>query len=156
MDLGSDCAHKHLGDPRLCQSFEGLGPKGGRCEVCAQSRLGCHAGCRHQKGRSSSRALDRELKRAAALQVAGGLYPAIQFGPTRLNVADDPTREADLRNPHPHSILDRFSRSDLYAASSFRCLTRPLANWLRLARLLIGFRSSYPVSGFLRSLPSGS
>ena len=49
--------------------------------------------CASAKGRSSSRALSRILSRLAALCVVGGLCVSLSFIPTRLNPADDPTRD---------------------------------------------------------------
>ena len=40
------------------------------------------AKCSHAKGRSSSRALTPALKRGAALQIAGGLCPALGYAPS--------------------------------------------------------------------------
>ena len=51
------------------------------------------------KGRSSSDRLQKTCKRSAAIQLAFGLYPGWNFAPTRLNVADDPTRRAPVRSP---------------------------------------------------------
>ena len=54
------------------------------------------------KGRSPSHAITRMLQmlqRNMPLIVAGGLQPGLLFGPTRLNVADDPTRGVPLRAP---------------------------------------------------------
>ncbi|CAE7220919.1 unnamed protein product [Symbiodinium natans] len=48
------------------------------------------------KGRSSARTLKPALKASAAIQVAGGIYPGLHFGPTRLNTADAPTRDLEL------------------------------------------------------------
>ena len=104
------------------------------------------------KGRSSTRALRGLLLRNAALQIAGGLYPTVAFGPTRLNVADDPTRNVRLRAPCKHSLLELLKPQDLYLACSFKQLRRPTANWLRLACLLVGFKSPRPLVGFLRAL----
>ena len=104
------------------------------------------------KGRSSARTLEKALKQGAALQLAGGLYPAPVFGPTRLNIADDPSRGACLREPCKHSVLAVLKPADLYTASTFRGLCRSSANWLRLSCLLIGFRSSTPLGFFLRAL----
>lgn len=56
------------------------------------------------KGRSSSRALKPVCKRAAALQLAFGPYPGWGFAPTRLNLADDPTRRVEIRPPVSHSL----------------------------------------------------
>ena len=49
------------------------------------------------RGRSSSDSLRPLLRRAAALCVAYGLYPAGRFVPTRWNPADAPSRGGDLR-----------------------------------------------------------
>ena len=51
------------------------------------------------KGRSTSRLLQPLLKRACVIQVCYDLYPVWLYSPTRLNVADDPTREEPLREP---------------------------------------------------------
>ena len=49
------------------------------------------------KGRSPSKAVKAILERITATCIAAGSYPAVLFGPTRHNVADDPTRERRLR-----------------------------------------------------------
>ena len=49
------------------------------------------------KGRSTSRLLRPVLCQAAAYLAAGGVYLGLQHAPTRLNIADDPTREVSLR-----------------------------------------------------------
>lgn len=66
------------------------------------------AKCSHAKRRSSSKALMPSLRKAAALQICGGLYPSFGFAPTRLNTADDPTRDADLRSSCKQSCLSHF------------------------------------------------
>ncbi|CAE7224840.1 unnamed protein product [Symbiodinium sp. CCMP2592] len=43
----------------------------------------------HRKGRSTAFLLAPSLRRASAILLAGGLYPSLQFAPTRLNPADD-------------------------------------------------------------------
>lgn len=53
------------------------------------------AQCSHAKGRSSAYSLASSLKKGAALSVAGGLYGAFGYAPTKLNVSDDPTRNED-------------------------------------------------------------
>ena len=58
------------------------------------------------KGRSSARLLRPSLRRSAAICVAGGLFPAFVFGPTRLNVSDDPTRLVPLRTPSLSSAFE--------------------------------------------------
>ena len=49
------------------------------------------------KGRSSSHALTPVLQKTSMLQLGGRLYPAYHFCPSRLNVADDPTRLREVR-----------------------------------------------------------
>ena len=65
------------------------------------------------KGRSSAKLLRPSLRKAGALCVAGGLFPAYTFGPTRLNVSDDPTRAAPLREACRPSFLSLCHSSDL-------------------------------------------
>ena len=84
------------------------------------------------KGRSSARLLGPCLKRAAALQTAGGLYPAVLYGPTRLNTSDDPTRDCGL--------VASSDRETLVLLAGFRDLSRPRANWIRLT-LLVGVKT---------------
>ncbi|CAE7272694.1 unnamed protein product, partial [Symbiodinium necroappetens] len=57
------------------------------------------------KGRSAARLLRHSLRRAAALQIAAALYPAFHFAPTRLNASDAPTRDTELAEPSPLSVL---------------------------------------------------
>lgn len=86
------------------------------------------------KGRSSSRALQPLCKKAAAVQVVACLYPSWNFSPTRLNVADDPTRDVSIRSPVAHSI---FGRDDVDFTMLHQCqLRRPFANWIRLLLLV--------------------
>ena len=87
------------------------------------------------KGRSSSRALQPTLKRSCAVQLAFGLHPSWSFAPTRLNVADDPTRDAEIRKPCGLSLqcqFDKDSLADLHGIG----LRRFAANWIRLVILL--------------------
>ena len=83
------------------------------------------------KGRSSSRALQPLLRRSASIQLAGGLYPAYCFAPTRLNIADDPSRDVCLRAPAKHSLLEVVDFDSLYRAHLVG-LSRCQSNWVRL------------------------
>ena len=107
---------------------------GGDCRfsVLIDSRV---AKCAHAKGRSSSRALLPSLRKAAALQVAGGLYASYSFAPTRLNIADDPTRDAELRPSSKRSCLDGLPPAAVQALNSFN-FSGPYAGWIRLCLLL--------------------
>lgn len=75
------------------------------------------------------------LKRACAWCIGFDLYPAWPFSPTRLNVADDPTRGCDARAPCIHSLskVDGF----IGVASSLSGLRRFAANWVRLTLLAV-------------------
>ena len=88
------------------------------------------------KGRSASRAVMAILRRINSTLVAGDLYMVNPFCPTRLNVADDPTRDRDLR---PSSIgLSAFqlSQNQLYDLACLPRLRRWASNWARLLILL--------------------
>ena len=85
----------------------------------------------HAKGRSTSQALLPTLRKAAAISVGGGLYSALGFAPTRLNTADDPTRDVPIRPPATHLLSDHLLPSQIQAIHSTQ-LSRSAANWLRL------------------------
>ena len=110
----------------------------------------------HTKGRSSAKVIRRSLQRAGCTIIAGGLYPSVLFGPTRWNAADDPSRDAELRAPSGTSLNKGLSREELRGLSSLKMLTRPRANWLRLALLLHGSFYSGPTRlvSSLRAFPS--
>ena len=86
------------------------------------------------KGRSTSRLLQPLLRRAAALQIVFDLYPVWPFCPTRLNVADDPTRDCCLREPSPGTI--RKAEGVDFRALHRVGLKRSAANWIRLVLLV--------------------
>eukprot|EP00438_Fugacium_kawagutii_P026137 Skav233834 [mRNA] locus=scaffold2623:156193:158361:+ [translate_table: standard] len=87
------------------------------------------------KGRSSSFSLQPVLKRAAACQIGGNLYPSYSHAPTKLNVADDPTREEELRSPCALSLMDFVPEGVLQELHASK-LSRLVANWLRLGLIL--------------------
>ena len=77
------------------------------------------------------------LRKSAALQISGGLYPSLGFAPTRLNTADDPTRDAKLRPSCASSCLQALDPHTLQRLHALQ-LSRPTAGWVRLC-LLLGF-----------------
>ena len=111
-----------------------LGGGDQRFSVLLDSRVAKGA---HGKGRSSARALRPSLLRGCAYTVAGGLYPAYGFAPTRLNTADAPTREKHLPLPSDHSILDFLSEKQISCLHS-RQFSRAAAGWVRLY-ILVAF-----------------
>ena len=92
------------------------------------------------KGRSSADGLQRTCKRSSAIQVAFGLYPGWNFAPTRLNIADDPTRRVPVRSPVPLSVRKGLSQQQIQLLHSCQ-LSRWASNWLRLCILLLLLQS---------------
>ena len=90
------------------------------------------------KGRSSSLGLSTILRRFNSLCVAAGLYVHTPFCPTRLNVADDPTRDVMLREPSSGLHLEDLSRDVLFDLGTTPKLRRWASNWLRLVLRLCG------------------
>ena len=116
------------------------------------------AKCSHAKGRSSARALMPSLKKSAALQVAAGLYPSYGFAPTRLNVADAPTRDNPLPETAENSLTERLDVNSLRTLHSL-CFSRVAAAWIRMVLLLLCMQRAesvaleFPCLG-LKSCPS--
>ena len=88
------------------------------------------------KGRSSAYSLQPGLKRACALQIAFGLFPVWTFSPTRLNVADDPTRQRELREQAKRSLVVFWDKETIAEVHS-NGLRRFAANWCRLTILML-------------------
>eukprot|EP00438_Fugacium_kawagutii_P001504 Skav202550 [mRNA] locus=scaffold2011:388236:392729:- [translate_table: standard] len=87
------------------------------------------------KGRSSAYSLQPMMKRSCAVQIAFGAYPAWFFAPTRLNVADDPTRGEELRSTSCQSLSGFFDLDSL-ADLHYLGFRRFAANWIRLFILI--------------------
>ena len=88
------------------------------------------------KGRSSSRLLRPILMRIASYLLAGGVYVGLMHAPTRLNVADDPSRQKDLRPAHLKSIVSDLGPSALPSLLGLCGLSAGSSGWVRLALLL--------------------
>ncbi|CAE7419264.1 unnamed protein product [Symbiodinium sp. CCMP2592] len=93
------------------------------------------------KGRSSSRLLRPVLLRISASLVAGGVYVAMGHAPTRLNVADDPTRCTLLRKASGQLLSDLLAGDSFLQACRVSGLSSACAGWYRLS-LLLSFRTS--------------
>eukprot|EP00438_Fugacium_kawagutii_P020864 Skav209436 [mRNA] locus=scaffold805:189644:194096:- [translate_table: standard] len=89
------------------------------------------------KGRTSSRGLSSLLRRVTSLCVAAGLYVVLPFIPTRLNFADDPTREREVRPPITSDILE-WDKDDLFNLAALPKLRRWASNWACLVVKLCG------------------
>ena len=88
------------------------------------------------KGRSSSRLLRPILMRVASYLLAGGVYIGLMHAPTRLNVADDPSRQRDLRPAHLRSIVSDLGPSALPSLLGLCGLSAGSSGWVRLSLLL--------------------
>lgn len=98
------------------------------------------------KGRSPSYGLRPVMRSAACVCLAGCLYPAYLFAPTRWNPSDSPTRNVDLVPPVPFSICLGLPFESLLALASASGLRRFLSNWARLVLCWLG-GSSLPGLG---------
>ncbi|CAE7935542.1 unnamed protein product, partial [Symbiodinium sp. KB8] len=129
------------------QLYKDLTVRGGDLRFCLLTDSSVVLGS-HRKGRSSARLLAPSLRRAAAVLCAGGLYPSLHFAPTRLNPADDPTRDKECRAASGTSLHELTDPRELARLGR---LTRSTANWLRLF-LLAGSPSARACKVRLRSL----
>ena len=116
------------------------------------------------KGRTSSAGLGPVVRRFCALSVACGLYFSVPYVPTRLNVADDPTRDVCLRGASGSLNVFDWPSDSLYDLSALPRLRRWISNWARLVLSLLGpqalaltdracFRHAFPNCGCLTVSP---
>ena len=88
------------------------------------------------KGRTSSKGLGAVLRKICSCVTAAGIYLTVPFVPTRLNVADDPTREVSLREPAGERVPA--NTEELFEMACFPPMRRWAANWTRLVLVLLG------------------
>ena len=88
------------------------------------------------KGRSASYGLRPAVRRIGATLIAGCLYPALHFFPTRSNKADQPTRNVPIPDGVPHSVLYQKDLDGVLSLARVPGLKRFAANWVRLVLLL--------------------
>ena len=93
------------------------------------------------KGRSSSKLLRPVLLKIGAVTIAAGIFPGLHHAPTRLNTADDPTRDRPVRAPADCSVLALCPREEVFRLTGCCKLSSASSGWLRLA-LLLSFRFS--------------
>ncbi len=101
------------------------------------------ARCAMAKGRSSSLAISSVLRRIGAKLVAGDIYMRLPYSPTRLNAADDPTRNAQLRAPLSDHFITSFEEEELFRLAAIRPTKRWASNWIALVSGLLGARMLY-------------
>eukprot|EP00438_Fugacium_kawagutii_P023074 Skav201172 [mRNA] locus=scaffold65:774040:778439:- [translate_table: standard] len=108
------------------------------------------------KGRTSSVCLGSVLRRVSALAVASGLYISVPYTPTRLNCADDPTRNRAVRDRLESMGMEHWDLDEVYEFAILPKYRRWAANWIRLLIRMVGskvlflhhrniFRSKYPL-----------
>eukprot|EP00435_Cladocopium_sp_Y103_P047077 s582_g13.t1 len=90
------------------------------------------------KGRSASKALSTVLRRVGAMCVAAALYLTIPFVPTRLNPADDPTRDTPLRPAEEGLDLDSWEEDNLYRLSELPKTRKWASSWVRFMLRILG------------------
>eukprot|EP00435_Cladocopium_sp_Y103_P072261 s203_g39.t1 len=88
------------------------------------------------KGRTASKGLSTVLRKINAVVTAASVFLTVPYVPTRLNTADDPTREVPLRRPEGRRITE--DRGEMYDMACHKGLRRWAANWVRLVLLLVG------------------
>ena len=98
------------------------------------------------RGRTSSDAMRPILKRIASLSVAYGLYGHGRFSPTRMNPADAPTRNYDVPEPVPFSLVEGRSVEEVAWMLKLPRVRRGAANWMRLVLLYLPSLSEFYTS----------
>ena len=89
------------------------------------------------KGRSSARTLCPVMKRVAAVVLAGDFYVSYNYAATKLNVADDPTRDRSLREGAQTSVSHYVGVEEL-RDRRMNFLSPGVSGWIRLTILLVG------------------
>ena len=142
--------HRHINvleSEAALQSYRDLCLAGGDLRFNAVTDSSVVLGS-HTKGRSSALLLGASLRKVGATLVAGGLYPAWHYSPTRLNPSDDPTRDQACR---PASGPQLANLGSPWLLAALGGLSKPRADWARLF-LLVGFPSPALVDTRLQAL----
>ncbi|CAK9068890.1 Uncharacterized protein SCF082_LOCUS34606 [Durusdinium trenchii] len=117
LEMEGPYAHQHPGG-----SLHGCTPEGQGSEVAKVIAMDSNVGLSALvKGRTPSFGLRRALRKAGATIIAGCLYPAFQFGPTRLLPADHPTRDVDFPAPCVSFIDEQWTRDSRPTGSGHPC-----------------------------------
>ena len=90
------------------------------------------------KGRSSSRCLSTCLRRYNSICISGDLYVTTPYCPTRLNVADDPTRERAPRDPIRGCGSRLWRNEELFDLSALGNMNRCFSNWAMMVIAVLG------------------
>lgn len=112
---------------RLLKDLAGSSPST-RFSAALDSNVALSAIC---KGRSAALGLRPTLRRIGATTIAGDLYPALHFAPTRLNPSDPPSRGLSLWT-YGHTWISDLDFEALLDLGEIPGLKRAAANWVRL------------------------
>ena len=134
--------HSHINVLELTSAFQALKRAvkrgGGRVSLILDSQVAVRV---IAKGRSSARSLMPLLRKFMAVGLAFGVAVSAHFGPTRLNVSDDPTRDVPLRQPIPGMLPDTYlSNEGIFKLAELPKLRRWISNWVAL---FLGICSSH-------------
>ena len=126
--------NSHINVLELSAAFQALKKAakdgGGRVSMILDSQVAVRV---IGKGRSSAKSLLPLLRKFMVVCLAFGLSVSVHFGPTRLNIADDPTRSVPLRDPVPGSLPDEFLDSPgLFRLAELPRCKRWISNWTLL------------------------
>ena len=119
---------------RLCNRLASDGKPKRVCALVDSNVVRCST----SKGRTSSFGLSPVLRRVSSICVAAGIYLSVPFTPTRLNCADDPTRDVALRQPTSGLGRMTLSKADAIKLASVPKSRRWASNWIRIVILTLG------------------
>ena len=117
------------------------------------------------KGRTASLGLGSVLRRLNAMCVSSSIFLCIPYCPTRLNPADDPTRQRDVRTAVSGFDVHHWSNDQLFDLASLPRTRRWASGWVRLVIKMLGpkvldlhrrdiYRQSFLASSPLRGVSS--
>ena len=90
------------------------------------------------KGRTASLGLGSILRRVNAHLVASSIFLCVPYVPTRLNPADDPTRDREVRAPTRGFSVQNWSDDHILDLLALPPTRRWASNWVRLVLLQLG------------------
>ena len=90
------------------------------------------------KGRTASLGLGAVLRRLNAQLIASSIFLCVPFCPTRLNPADDPTRDREVRPPARGLDVQTWGDDEIFDLISLPRTRRWASNWTRLILRILG------------------
>ena len=90
------------------------------------------------KGRTASLGLGAVLRRVNAQLIAASIFLCVPFCPTRLNPADDPTRNREVRPPSRGLDIHDWDEAEIFDLIALPRTRRWASNWIRLLLRTLG------------------